>query len=196
VVTYIVTIVRTKAPTSQPTPPPVASQSSSSETTMGTAALSSIVGGCAFIVLVGGFYINYRYKKKNEDKGVSFGDDYDPETGTQMVKRLANQVQFTNVQSSASSKSSANNSNGSTSSFRHRQTTVDFGGEELSGAYHIPFTALKLESKPFARGGGGQIFKGHYRATTIAAKQVFSNLTDEGNLEEFEREVAAVRFIL
>mmetsp|Transcript_41853 Transcript_41853/g.53916 ORF Transcript_41853/g.53916 Transcript_41853/m.53916 type:complete len:125 (+) Transcript_41853:943-1317(+) len=68
-------------------------------------------------------------------------------------------------------------------------SAVSFDGDELSGAYHIPFKTLALDKKPFAQGGGGQIFKGKYRAANIAAKQVFSCM-DRGAMEEFDLEVA------
>jgi hypothetical protein len=43
---------------------------------------------------------------------------------------------------------------------------------ELTGVYEIPWSLLKLQEDPFARGGGGQIFRGRYQASHIAAKQV------------------------
>ena len=36
-------------------------------------------------------------------------------------------------------------------------------------ALRIPWSALRLEAKPFARGGGGQIFRGRYGANAVAA---------------------------
>ena len=54
--------------------------------------------------------------------------------------------------------------------------------------YMIPFTSLKLEAKPFARGGGGEIFRGKYMGQTIAAKHNFSD--NEEYTDEFDREVA------
>lgn len=62
---------------------------------------------------------------------------------------------------------------------------------EGTEVYHIPKSALKLEPEPFARGGGGQIFKGKYTGNAIAAKQVFSNM-NEDDRAEFDSEVATL----
>jgi len=53
----------------------------------------------------------------------------------------------------------------------------------------IPLSALKLEDAPFAEGGGGQIFRGKYMGSVIAAKRVFNGHMTEG-LADFDREVA------
>ena len=61
-----------------------------------------------------------------------------------------------------------------------------------SGAdvYHIPWKSLKLEPRPFARGGGGEIFKGKYMGHVIAAKHNFNSAaTSASDQEAFDREV-------
>ena len=77
-----------------------------------------------------------------------------------------------------------------TASIKGRTVTISAGETELSGAdevdvYVIPFTSLILDKKAFARGGGGQIFRGKYQGNSIAAKEVFSSTQ-----EEFDREAA------
>jgi len=69
-------------------------------------------------------------------------------------------------------------------------TTTSSVSLESYPAWEIPRYNLKLESEPFARGGGGQIFKGKYMGHTIAAKQLFNNEDSLENKEEFDREVA------
>jgi len=54
--------------------------------------------------------------------------------------------------------------------------------------YLIPREDLELEARPFASGGGGQVYRGTYNGTLVAAKSVFSqSLTTQ--LDEFNREV-------
>jgi ribosomal protein L37E len=57
---------------------------------------------------------------------------------------------------------------------------------------HIPWDSLKLEPVPFAKGGNGQIFKGTYFGTAIAAKQLFTSANSPSIFEEFKREVSAL----
>ena len=52
----------------------------------------------------------------------------------------------------------------------------------------IDAASLKLEAKPFAQGGGGQVFKGKYLGQAIAAKKVFN--VSEGDRSDFDTEVA------
>jgi len=48
--------------------------------------------------------------------------------------------------------------------------------------YSIATKDLKLEALPFARGGGGQVFKGTYQGHAIAAKQVGPVVRETGKL--------------
>lgn len=48
--------------------------------------------------------------------------------------------------------------------------------------FHIPRCDVKLQEKSFAKGGGGQIFKGKYSGLTIAAKEVFAPDMGVGNI--------------
>lgn len=41
------------------------------------------------------------------------------------------------------------------------------------GGSFISWSDLKLDEAPFARGGGGQIYRGKYMANAVAAKEVF-----------------------
>jgi hypothetical protein len=54
--------------------------------------------------------------------------------------------------------------------------------------YFIPREELVLEVRPFASGGGGQVYRGTYNGTVVAAKSVFSQAMTT-QLEEFNREV-------
>jgi hypothetical protein len=201
VITYYITIVTTKSPSHVPTSAIVDDDSSYKETVYSVAFLSMAAG--SVIVFVGICYCvarsfrqansgKHNHKKRGSSE-IELGDLYQKQSQGEMdfmrSATLTHPNRLTNAYSSTSSTSSNRSSNASNYSSRSTASgqSVDFGGEQLSGAYHIPFGALKLESKPFARGGGGQIFKGHYRATKIAAKQVFSSMG--ANLEEFEREV-------
>jgi len=58
-------------------------------------------------------------------------------------------------------------------------------------AYQIPWKSLRLEAKAFARGGGGEIFRGTYMGHVIAAKHNFesSDPSEKQDTEEFDREV-------
>lgn len=56
----------------------------------------------------------------------------------------------------------------------------------------IQWDTLELETAPFAKGGRGQIFKGYYYGTAIAAKQLFIPVNKPNILEEFEREVSTL----
>jgi len=58
--------------------------------------------------------------------------------------------------------------------------------------YHIPRYAVMLEDKPFAHGGGGQIFKGMYMGNEIAAKQVYDSKSGQAHSEDFDNEVAVL----
>jgi hypothetical protein len=49
-------------------------------------------------------------------------------------------------------------------------------------AFAIPREDLKLSSRPFAVGGGGQIFKGVYNRCTVAAKAIFSQVRERESL--------------
>jgi len=204
VITYYITIVTTKSPSHVPTSAIVDDDSSYKETAYSVAFLSMAAG--SVMVFVGiCFCVARSYRQGNSGKHnhkrrgsaeFELGDLYQKQSRGEMdfmrSATLTHANRLTNAYSSTSSTSS--NRSSTVSNYSSRSTasgqSVDFGGEQLSGAYHIPFGALKLESKPFARGGGGQIFKGHYRATKIAAKQVFSSM--DANLEEFEREVGAI----
>jgi hypothetical protein len=55
--------------------------------------------------------------------------------------------------------------------------------------YLIPRADLLLEEEPFARGGGGEVFKGQYMGNAVAAKKTFSNMSGDDQ-EDFRREVA------
>ena len=44
----------------------------------------------------------------------------------------------------------------------------------FSGKANIRMCDLELEAAPFAEGGGGQVFKGKYMGSTVAAKRVFN----------------------
>ena len=56
----------------------------------------------------------------------------------------------------------------------------------LLDVHVIDYAALKLERRPFAHGGGGQVFRGKYLGYAVAAKQVFMDVARA----DFEREVA------
>ena len=47
-------------------------------------------------------------------------------------------------------------------------------------AFAIPREDLQLAARPFASGGGGQIFKGTYNRCAVAAKAIFSQIKEGG----------------
>jgi len=53
----------------------------------------------------------------------------------------------------------------------------------------LKWADVELEPKPFARGGGGQIFRGTYNGSAVAAKQLLMSSSEEEELADFEREV-------
>jgi serine/threonine protein kinase len=59
----------------------------------------------------------------------------------------------------------------------------------MAAVFKIPFGELELERKPFARGGGGEVFKGEYGGNQIAAKHVYSSASSSA---EFKHEVATL----
>jgi hypothetical protein len=63
------------------------------------------------------------------------------------------------------------------------------GGVADSDVFNIPFDELILEAKPFARGGGGEVFRGDYGGNPVAAKHVYST---ETSIRDFEQEVAVL----
>jgi len=56
----------------------------------------------------------------------------------------------------------------------------------------IQWDTLELETAPFAKGSRGQIFKGYYYGTSIAAKQLFIPANNPSIFEELETEVHAL----
>jgi hypothetical protein len=194
-VTYIATIVTSKSPTSQPTLAP--HEASPTSPSGPDAAFISIVAASFIVVVCIGVRIGRQvYGGSRKDKNETNRDSAVTGEISQLYKvemltrtsdnfsnmsRISNMSNLSNVSNFSNVSSFSNTSNSSASSH------IDFGGDHLSGAYHIPRNKLTLEAKPFARGGGGQIFKGRYGASLVAAKQVFSNL-DSGRMEEFERE--------
>lgn len=67
-----------------------------------------------------------------------------------------------------------------------------FNASAKKSIYHIPRYAVMLEDKPFAHGGGGQIFKGMYMGNAIAAKQVYDSKSGQAHSEDFDNEVAVL----
>jgi len=55
----------------------------------------------------------------------------------------------------------------------------------------IPFDNMELHQK-FAAGGSGQIFRGTYMNQVIAAKEIFTQMMDKENVEEFCREAGVL----
>jgi serine/threonine protein kinase len=194
-VTYIATIITSKSPTSQPTLAP--HEASPTSPSGPDAAFISIVAASFIVVVCIGVRIGRQvYGGSRKDKNETNRDSAVTGEISQLYKvemltrtsdnfsnmsRISNMSNLSNVSNFSNVSSFSNTSNSSASSH------IDFGGDHLSGAYHIPRNKLTLEAKPFARGGGGQIFKGRYGASLVAAQQVFSNL-DSGRMEEFERE--------
>ena len=55
--------------------------------------------------------------------------------------------------------------------------------------FNIAFEELTLEDTPFARGGGGEVFRGDYSGNCIAAKKVFNTSTSGA---DFQREISTL----
>jgi len=74
----------------------------------------------------------------------------------------------------------------------HRPTTAGPGGAlgalGVAPAYVIRREELDLDARPFAQGAGGQVYRGTYNGTVVAAKSIFAQ-TMAADVEEFSREV-------
>ena len=69
-----------------------------------------------------------------------------------------------------------------------RDTVADVESLGIVSAYIIRRDELVLDDRAFAQGAGGQVFRGTYHGTVVAAKAVFSQ-TLAADTEEFSREV-------
>jgi hypothetical protein len=200
--TPIPTYTPTPIPSSYPTPIPKKKGKGKSKSELGSASSGVLIIvaaaslGMIFMVCGGGlFYVRkrkgnyYNSHKSDEMHNVEMNPYYGKTESFNFAtaSETAAAMRPTKERTSGLGQMSSSSYEGGSSSF---SSSISSSSHTEYPAWVIPKSNLKLESEPFARGGGGQIFKGKYMGHAIAAKQLFSLKSSTKQKEEFEGEVA------